>query len=118
VIDRNQISKQIATLNETPLSQHIKLLFKQEKSVQESVLILCSLLYWAEKNLPDLDWNWMQEVTGAAAQAVNTNPEKLYRILDTPGMEDAETLEEAAMLCLGQVADVIIPDDSPAFRYQ
>jgi hypothetical protein len=115
---RQQKAEKIDLLNRTTLSLHVTTLFNQENAIQETEMVLCSLLFWAATNLTDLDWAWMEEVTGAAAHALDRSPERLYRNLDTPGMEYAETLEEAAMICLGQVVDLIVPDNSPASRYQ
>jgi hypothetical protein len=110
--------QKIQQLNETSQSQHVLTLFRKVKAPQETELILASLLFWAQTNLTDLDWNWMEQVTGAAAQALDKNPQALYRNLESPRLMDAESLEEAAMICLEQVADQIPPQDSPSSRYQ
>jgi purine-nucleoside phosphorylase len=115
--DFKQRQQQTEALNKTPLSQHVKTLFQQEGAKMESGLVLGSLMYWAEEQQL-YSHQWLERVTGAVAMEIASGDlELLYETLAVPGMEDAETLEEAARLSLSNVMDWIIPANSPAAAY-
>lgn len=119
MIEQQQRDTLIGALNKTALSQHITSLFRQEKAALEAGLVLGSLIMWAQKSLDELDYHWMERVAGwVAMQEMQGNPQSLYADLAVPGMEEAQTLQEAAMLALSNLADIIIPDHCPAAAYR
>ena len=109
MIDHNRtaLHKTATALNATPLSQHVLALFKQEKQSPEDGMALVALLVWAQENMQDkLDYHWMELVTGNVAQLEASDPQGLYETLEDSGpILDAETLEEAAMCLLRNLAD-------------
>ncbi len=103
-----QSLKTTATLNETPLSQHVMTLMKKAHVTPQPGLLLTSLLFWATDNL-EVDPLWAEDATGQAALAEQQDPEALYANLkdaETPILE-AETLVEAARALLRLMGDLI-----------
>ena len=110
--DQNLFSRQtiLTDLNSTPQSRHLLSLLKQESvSHNPNNLVVTTVLMWAAQNLVG-DKAWAQEVEGAAALADLEEPESMAQNLAQAEVLDATTLEEAAMLLLQEVADLMPPN--------
>lgn len=100
-----------ARLNQTELSQHIKMLMEQESVCPDNDLLILALVFWATENLP-LNRNWAEKVEGVAAFSVTEDPKASYNNLALAEAEilGSETLEEAGMALMRTVADMVFPD--------
>ena len=110
--DQNLFSRQtiVTDLNSTPQSMHLLSLLKQAGVPHNpNNLVVTSVLMWAAQNLAG-DRGWAQEVEGAAALADLEEPEAMAQNLAQVELLETTTLEEAAMLLLQEVADLMPPN--------
>ena len=102
----------VARLNETPASTAAMRLLAAEGVRLHGHLALAVLSDWATGNLA-ADYGWAQAVDQAVALAAYSDPDGLVANLSAPGIEEAETLEEAGRALLRWVADLIPPGTQP-----
>ena len=103
----------VARLNETPASTAAARLLAAAGVSLHGDLALAVLSDWATENLA-ADSGWAQAVDQAVALGAYSDPDALVENLSAPGIEEAETLEEAGRALLRWVVDIIRPGTQPA----
>jgi len=110
----NSQQETILSLNETTLSLNIiKLLMEAKQPPLEGDLAIVRLVEWAQENHL-ADRVWLEAVLEAVEAAQQEDPEALYENLETPEIESATTLEQAATWVLRAAADLMPQDSEPA----
>jgi len=110
----NSLPKTVVELNETPQSANVIRLLIAAKQPPLTGLALVRLLEWAQDQSLASDPAWMQAVVDAAQVAETDDPQATYWNLESEGIETAKTLEEAAMLLLSNVVDLVPAGTQPA----
>ena len=115
MIDRTQTPPQttLQRLNQTPTGVAVTRLLKGSGMDLGDRLAVAALLEWATANL-GVHPGWAQAVDQAAVLAETREPEAMQRTLDVPGLAEATSLEEAGMMMLRWVADLIPPGTQAA----
>jgi hypothetical protein len=100
-------------LNQTPIGENLARLLKPTGIDLHGRLLLAVLLEWATQHLA-ANPAWAQAVDNAVGLAEAHEPAQLAENLSAPGLDRAETLEQAGRLMLRWVVDLIPPDTQPA----
>ena len=100
-------------LNQTPIGENLARLLKPAGIDLHGRLLLAVLVEWATQHLA-ANPAWAQAVDNAVGLAERNDPEQTAENLSAPGLEQAETLEQAGRLILRWVADLIPPGTQPA----
>lgn len=109
--DLQPLSRQalIEHLNSTPQNSNLLRLMRQAKVPHAwNNLATTTVLLWAMENL-QLTPAWAQAVERAVLVADADDPAQATENLAEAGAESAQTLEQAAMLLLKVVADLVPP---------
>lgn len=110
---RTSQSMDLATLNRHPTARKASLLLQDSGMELTDRLHLAALLQWATANLA-ADPAWAAAVDRAAVLAEANEPAALQRTLARPQLMQAQTLEQAGLLLLTWVVDLIPPQTQPA----
>lgn len=100
-------------LNQTPIGVNVSQLLTAAGFSLEHRLALGVLLDWVTLHLA-ADPEWAQAVAQAGDLAETREPEAMQRTLSAPGLEDAETLDEAGRILMRWVMDLMPRGASPA----
>jgi hypothetical protein len=103
----------IRALNSTLLSQHVALLMKNEKAIQDAPLILVSLLVWAAEHTY-ADYSLGEYEVGEAIRATEVDPQALYDNLADDRMMNSQSLEDAAEVLASRMSDLLDDRSLPA----
>lgn len=102
--------RNVTTQNATPLSQHISNLFRMAKQDPGPGLVLASLAFWAQENLPELDWQQVHPLVEAVLRVELHNAPALYaNLAEAPGLMGAPDLKTAAHLMVQHLVSIAPP---------
>ena len=98
---------QIRKLHATPRSKHLSQLMQQSKEYVDPLSLLeTQVLMWGLEH-EQAETEWATNVLEFMLREERRVPQQLIQLMEDAPLEQAETLEEASMMLLRLMADVI-----------